>query len=99
MDYRIENYRELKSEAMVGWDSYDRWGSAMSLWFDVCDELTRRQLRTPARWEYRAGPLGDQPRHGHVAWALSQMSAPSLYRMGYALQRLTRHLRALGEDY
>lgn len=99
MTYRIENYRELKSEAMVDWDSYDRWGSAMGLWFEVCDELTRRQLRTPRSWEFTPSPMGPEPRDGHVAWALSQMSAPSLYRMGYALQRLTRRLRALGEDY
>ena len=39
MKYKMLNYKSLMQEVRIGFDSGDPWGSAMSVFFSVADEI------------------------------------------------------------
>jgi hypothetical protein len=92
-------YRELKNELMMSWDSHDRWGSAMSLFFDVAEELHRRHGDTPDSWQFRPGALGVGEPETYEAEIMTCADTPDLLRLGNVLYRYTGMLDRAGESY
>lgn len=93
------NYREMKFELMMGFDPGDRWGSSMGMFFDVCDELKRRDEDIPGEWGYRAGALGVGDPETYEAEILAECDTDDITRLGYVLNRYTEKLRTAGESY
>jgi hypothetical protein len=93
-------YLELKYDLMVGWDSYDPWGSAMSLFFDVAGEMYRRDMEIPDAWRYRPGLDADHADNTYQAAILAECAEDeSLDRLGRVLHRLTESLDRQGRSY
>ena len=93
------NYRDMKFELMMGWDSGDRWGSAMGLFFDVAEELDRRDEDIPAEWGYRAGALGVGDPESFEAEILTDADSDDILRLGRVLHRYTGMLDRAGHSY
>lgn len=85
----------------------DPWGTAMSLWFDICDWLTVQGVSVPAHWEYRPSPFLPHSIEEHKAtWesevppsAFEETSTEELIHMGNVLERYTRMLDKAGHSY
>lgn len=92
-------YRELKSELMMGWDSGDRWGSAMGMFFDVAETLYRREAEIPTEWGYRPGAGGVGEPETWEAEIMIDADTPDLIRLGKVLDRYTGMLDRAGESY
>jgi hypothetical protein len=80
----------------------DPWGHAMGAAFDVCAELTNRDLAVPAAWRYRPSPIrGPQEVSDYVAEAFADLAITDaeLLRLGDFLHRLTGRLNRAGRSY
>lgn len=93
------NYRELKSELMMSFDSYDRWGSAMSMFFDVAEELYRRGEDIPEEWQFRAGAGGVGEPETYEAEIINDADSADILRLGRVLHQYTNMLKRAGESY
>lgn len=95
----MSTYRELRNELRIGWDSGDRWGSTMGLFFDACDELYRRGEDIPDAWGFRASPLGVGEPDTLEGEILLDALSDDILRLGNVLDRYRGMLIAQGEDY
>ncbi len=95
------NYRYWKYDLMMYWDSGDRWGSAMSLFFDVCSEMFNRNGHhnslLPEQWRYHAGiDTRDQEVSCDIVLELDD---DALLHLGNILHRLTGIYEQMEIDY
>ena len=91
---------ELKQLHLESADSGDRWGSAMSTFFDVAGELWWRGADIPAVWEYSPGAASD-PREpdNYLFDYLENTDTDILIQFGNVLERYIRNLDRIGESY
>ena len=94
------NIKDLKSEYMLTHDSYDAWGSAMGVYFDLCSELYHRDADIPASWDYHPGAASD-PREPEGYWfdMLIDADTDTLLHFGRILHRYTSMLDTRGDSY
>ena len=92
-------YKDIKHDMMLGHDSHDPWGWAMLWWFEVCDEMRRRDLEIPPAWEFRPGLDLDQDEDSYESETLGLADDDALERLGNVLQRYTRILASQGRSY
>jgi hypothetical protein len=93
-------YKDIKHDAMLTWDSYDAWGWAMTWWFEVADEMTRRGLEVPQEWHYKPGLLDfatDAESYEQETLGLADDDA--LEQFGNILARYARILEHQGKSY
>lgn len=93
------NYREMKAELMMGFDSGDRWGSSMGMFFDAADELCRRGDDIPHEWGYRPSPFGPSDPETFEAEILVDADSDDILRLGRVLHRYTTRLDKAGHSY
>lgn len=91
--------KELWGEFRLTFDG-DAWGTAMSWWFTVADELHWRGVTLPPEWKYRPSPLGptNEPDALETQIVL-ECDDVLLLRFGRALSRYAKMLKAAGQDY
>ena len=92
-------YKDIKHDAMLTWDSHDTWGWAMLWWFEVADEMTRRGLDTPADWRYKPGLALNQDEDSYEAETLELADDDALEQFGRVLARYARILEHQGKSY
>jgi hypothetical protein len=95
MTYML-TYKQAIEEYKLHADSYDHWGSVMSVWFDITNILYWiRETPIPNDWDYRAGAGQDDTQN---QW-LHDCSDDVLIRLGNTLERAARILEHKGESY
>jgi len=80
----------------------DPWGSTMSWWFAVSEEIYfNRQdtLDVPPEWQYSPGAATEPEEDRYEAEIVQGMSDDDLMRFGRTLCRLDRACRARGLNY
>jgi hypothetical protein len=92
-------YKDIKHDAMLTYDSYDAWGWAMTWWFAVADEMTRRGLDIPATWQYRPGLDVSRDEDSYEDETLELADDDALEHFGNVLARFARILEHQGKDY
>jgi len=91
--------KEAFAEFRLSFDGGDKWGSTMGWWFAVADALTEKEPgMVPDSWEFRQSPFGPDTEQYEYEIA-AQWSPETLRRMGNALSRYARCLKAAGLDY
>jgi len=91
---------EILYEYKLQADSGDRWGSAMSAFFDVAGELWWRGADIPTYWQYSHGCAIDPREHdGYMFEILVDAETSDLLDIGNILERYTRNLDRIGESY
>lgn len=89
---------DLKNEYKLTNDG-DSWGNSMSWWFAIADELEgNRGLLCPEHWEYRMSPMRPD-NENYEASIVTDYPDDDLIEFGNVLERYTRLLKHLGEDY
>lgn len=96
----------LLEEARIGWDSFDSWGSAISLHYAICDFMLSRGFDVPDEWEY-SNPYGMvdddcydfrmiaellDGKERHTQWMY-------LFHAGEVMHRYEAQLVLAGKDY
>ena len=95
MTYML-TYKQAVEEYKLSADSYDNWGSVMSVWFEIADVLHWiRGAKVPDHWEHKAGLGKDAIQND---WLYS-CSDEVLIRLGNTLERAARILEHRGESY
>lgn len=91
---------QIKPDINLTWDSGDKWGSAMMLFFDCASELYARGADIPPEWGYSPG-LCDDPREEESYFydIFKETEIDSLIRLGNILNRLCNIYKAQGLDY
>ena len=78
----------------------DPWGQAVSAFFDVAGELTKRGADVPDAWQYRPGAGGPSVSEwGAEVFADLQPTDADLLRLGALLHKLTDRLDRAGRSY
>lgn len=95
--------RALLKEFKLVSDKCDRWGEALSLRFNIADEMNYREA-VPDSWEYGAAGLagaGDDVRERESYWyeILETMHSQSLINAFDVLERYTDRLERHGQSY
>lgn len=94
-------YADLKANFNLSFDGDDAWGSVMSWWFTVADEIHfNRGFDVPASWRFRPSPCG--PSNDPEAFETEAVQAASdeaLQRFGAVLDRYATKLKRAGRDY
>lgn len=92
--------QDIKSEYKIQADSGDRWGSAMSAYFDLVAELYYRGEDIPDSWQYSPGCAVDPREPDAYMYGIFQdADSNTLVKFGNILERYTRNLDRLGESY
>lgn len=88
------------NEFRLGWDSGDKWGSAMQALFAICEVLVwDRNECTPHEWKYCPG-LGQSCEEDELEFTLArELSTEVLIRTGNVLNRYIDLLERYGHDY
>jgi hypothetical protein len=96
----VLTYRELKKDLMFGYDPGDAWGSCMGLFFDVAEEMYRRELDIPSAWQFKPGiGVMEGPDTEDGKFLATYARDEHLERLGKALHRLSRILEHQGRSY
>ena len=84
----------------------DKWGNAVSLWFDIAEYLYHvREVSVPAHWQFEPGMIqGSDTVKRHLretgsAYAIEAASTKTLRHVGNVLERYTRMLKHAGYSY
>lgn len=95
------------SEARLGWDSADQWGTTMGWLFACADVLHVAGEAVPAEWEYEpgAGLSREGVEESYPDSLLLELldddviSADDIRYAGKVLQRYRAQLKLAGQDY
>ena len=94
-------YKDLMTDFRLCFGDGDPWGSAMTWWFSVADEIHfNRSFAVPAAWRFRPSPLG--PSNDPDAFETEAVQAASdeaLMKFGAVLNRYAGVLKRAGKDY
>jgi len=78
---------------------YDPWGTAMSAFFDVCEELYRQGEYIPFEWQFSAGAAGVGDPDTYFAKEIEGSNPDELIKFGNLMHRYTEMLRRAGRSY
>ena len=92
-------HRDIRNVLAADFDG-DRWGSAMSAWFDVADVIYHEGGPIPSSWQYRHSPLckGTEA-YARFGFAAHHAPLAAFYHAGEVLARYTETLERRGESY
>lgn len=108
-DHKVAAPEDMPMILTDGWDSFDPWGSAMSIAFDVAEALVVLDADVPDEWHYHASPFvkayeeGDVLEEGVediIAWVREGLITIEELRTGGDLAiRAAAELEAAGRSY
>lgn len=88
----------LKQAYKECFDEGDRWGSNMSAWFTISNELAYRGEDIP--WDYEQGRVLDPREEDDYMYDVCKEAITfDLWTFGQQLERVDGILRELGENY
>lgn len=92
--------KDFMDEVHVMVDHYDPYGSCMSLWFAIADELYYRGEHIPRHWEYSPGYSNGEPEEGDYCREIaSEATTSALQDAGNIMYRWRSRIAYRGEDY
>ena len=93
----MEQFRELRTEMALD-DWHDKWGTALSWHFRICDALMARSSSIPIEWGFQAG--ASVPDDDDIfSDILNRFDDATLIRMGHVLSRFVRLCDRAGLSY
>jgi hypothetical protein len=100
------DFADLKADYRLQSDGGDPWGSAMSAFFQVANEMHRRGMDHPQEWKYHPGAgrmegpedWTDENTPG-FAWECVHATDDALEALGALLSRYIDKLRTAGHSY
>ncbi len=90
----------LKALFKESFDRGDKWGSSLTAWFTVANEISYRDECTPNAWQYSPA-MADDPRESddYLYEECTQADLADLIQFGDVLERYTRNLERNGYSY
>ena len=93
----MEQFRQLRIEMALD-DWHDKWGTALSWHFRICDALMARSSSIPIEWGFQAG--ASVPDDDDIfSYILNRCDDATLIRMGHVLSRYVRLCDRAGLSY
>jgi len=93
----MTEFRQLRIEMALD-DWWDKWGTALSWHFRICDALMARSSSIPIEWGFQAG--ASVPDDGDIfSDILTRFDDATLIRMGHVLSRYVRLCDRAGLSY
>lgn len=81
-------------DVMIGWDSGDPYGSAMSLWFDAAEYLYfELGVEPPASWEFSPSPIQTEVEEDNHFIGM-EYDASQIIAIGDACERVADECKA-----
>ena len=93
----MTEFRQLRIEMALD-DWHDKWGTALSWHFRICDALMARSASIPTEWGFQAG--ASVPDDDDIfSDILNRFNDATLTRMGHVLSRFVRLCDRAGLSY
>ncbi len=95
----MSQYSNLKQQYNEVFDSYDPWGSNISVMFTIANELHMRG-NVPHEWEYGPGAVADPREEDDYLYEICKATNTEvLIKFGNVLERYDNKLRLADKNY
>lgn len=103
MPYGVMVYSDAIDEIrLFDFADGDSWGTCMSLWFAVADEIhfNREDLKVPDDWHFKPSPFGptNEP-DDYTTSIVTALDDDDLKKLGKLVHRWAAKLKVAGKDY
>jgi hypothetical protein len=95
------SYEDMKDELRLFGDDGDPWGTVMSWWFAIADEIYfNRDFDAPTEWQFKPSPIGpsNEP-DSYETEVVEQATDDALQKFGALMHRAAQLLKHMNRDY